>query len=134
MSAQRPCASGPPFGTVLQIPGRPGTAHDRQIPRHSLAQQTPCSQNPDAQAPPDRHVWPLALGPHEPFMHSAGATQSVFELQPLLQRAESLAPSHWKGAQEIGTAGASIPRPSQTAAATSKADEHVAGAELVPCG
>ena len=67
-------------------------------------------------------------------MQSAGATQSVFEVQPLLQRAEPLAPSHWKGAHEIGTVGASIPRPSQTAAETSKADKHVAGAELVPCG
>lgn len=53
----------------VQVPTVPGSAHERQVPVHELAQQTPCWHCPDWHSVPAVHT----------------AALSFFEQTPLLQ-------------------------------------------------
>ena len=40
------CGSGAPFGTGLQTPMVPGSAHEKHVWLQAVLQQAPCAQNP----------------------------------------------------------------------------------------
>jgi hypothetical protein len=50
-----------------------------------VAQQTDCAQKVDRHSAAEAQLWPFPLSPHEPFMQTAGATQSALAPQVALQ-------------------------------------------------
>jgi hypothetical protein len=55
-----PAARGAtPAGTNPQIPGEPGVLQALQVSVHALLQQTPSTQNPLTQSPPQAQAAPL---------------------------------------------------------------------------
>lgn len=78
--------SGAPAATVLHTPSDPGSAHDLQDPVQSVAQHTPCAQNPDAQSAPVEQSAPGCTLPHELLMQLFPAEQFVAEVHAVKQR------------------------------------------------
>ena len=79
--------SGDPVGTLVQVPSEPASAHDLQAPLQVVAQQIPCAQMPLVHSFAAAHAAPLPLSPHEPAVHTAGATQSASAVQLVAQAA-----------------------------------------------
>jgi hypothetical protein len=70
----------------------PGTAHERHVPVHAVAQQMPCSQNPDMQSDVAAQVPPTDFFPQLPFRHRFPLEHCAFVVQDVKQ----LPPvSHW---------------------------------------
>jgi hypothetical protein len=105
-------------------------AQDRQAPEHAEPQHTPCAQNVDWHSVPSRQAWPSPLRPHDPFVHTAGATQSASMTQALLQIP---APQRY-GAHEVGAGVAHEPAPSHVAVGVNIVEEsgHAASLQDVP--
>ena len=53
----------------MHDPADPGIAHDLHVPRQSLAQQVPCSQNPESQSVAVVHAAPTGFAPQLPVVH-----------------------------------------------------------------
>lgn len=72
------CSSGSaPAGTLVHVPSEPGTAHDWQVPAHSVPQQTPCAQIPELHCIPVLHVAPGGSRPQLPLTQVFGDAQSA---------------------------------------------------------
>ena len=69
-----------PFGTLVQAPTVPASAHDWQPPQAEL-QQTPWAQKPDWHSPPAAQVAPSVFLIQLPPMQLKGATQSAWVVQ-----------------------------------------------------
>jgi hypothetical protein len=78
-----------PTATFEQVPAVLAEAlHDLQVLLHSVAQHTPCRQNPDLHSTPSAQTVPFSLSPHDPLMHTAGDAQSELLLHAALQAPE----------------------------------------------
>ena len=82
-----PVGSTPPAAIGEQVPAVPVSAQDRQLAVQVVAQQTPCAQMPLVHSFAAAHAAPLPLSPHEPAVHTAGATQSASAVQLVAQAA-----------------------------------------------
>src|SRR6185436_11399965 len=98
----------------MHCPSLPAIAHERQVPPHAVAQQTPSTQKPDAQSDAAVQAAPGGLGPQLPFTHAAPPTQSAL----LAQSARQASPPglHMYAPHESVTAAAHAPAPSHRAA------------------
>lgn len=73
----------------MHCPSLPAIAHDRQVPPHAVAQQTPWAQLPDPHSLPAEQKAPIGFGPHEfptqkfPVEQLASAVQLPKHLLPL---------------------------------------------------
>jgi len=98
----------------MHCPSLPAIAHDRQVPLHAVAQQTPCAQNPEAQSLAVLHGVPGGFGPQLPLTQAAPPTQSASLPQSARQ---ALPPAlHMYGPQLSVAAVPQAPAPSQRAA------------------
>ena len=66
-----------PFGTLVQVPTVPASAHDWQVPAHAVAQQTPWAQTFESHSPAAAHAAPSGFVVQLPPMQVNGATQSL---------------------------------------------------------
>jgi hypothetical protein len=80
-----PVGSIPPAAIGEHVPAVPVSAQDRQLAVQVVAQQTPCAQTPLVHSLAAAHAAPLPLSPHDPPVHTAGATQSASAVQLLAQ-------------------------------------------------
>ena len=101
--------SEPPAGTGVQVPALAPSAHERHLPVQSVLQHTPCAQKPLAHSPPSPQTAPGGLRPHEPFVHTAGASQSASAEQLALQ-AEA---PQLNGKHDVAAGVTQAPAPSQ---------------------
>jgi hypothetical protein len=113
----------------MHCPSLPVTAHDWHVPAHAVAQQTPCSQCPEAQSAAAAQAAPGGFGPQLPFTQAAPATQSASPAQVARQFP---AAAHRYLPQESEAAGAQIPSPSQRAAWVTVDPVHACGAQIAP--
>ena len=104
-------------------------AHDWQVPLQAVAQQTPCSQCPDAQSPAAAQAAPGGLGPQLPFTHALPATQSASVAQVARQLPVVL---HMYLPHESDVAATQVPSPSQRAACMTVAAVHDCGVQIAP--
>ena len=74
-----------PAATAAQVPTVPVSAHDRQIPTHAVAQQTPCSQKPALHSAAAPQAAPTGFFPQLPPMQVFGLVQSAFVAQVVRQ-------------------------------------------------
>ena len=80
-----------PAATEAQVPTVPVSAHERQIPTQAVAQQTPCSQNPELHSVAPPQVAPIGFLPQLPemqvfgFVHSAVVPQVMRQVPPVPQ-------------------------------------------------
>ena len=70
-----------PAATDAQVPTVPVRPHDRQIPTHAVAQQTPCSQKVESHSAAAPQVAPIGFLPQLPLMHVFGLVQSALVAQ-----------------------------------------------------
>jgi len=61
----------------VQVPAEPDSAHDWQVPVHALAQQTLCSQKPDAHSLGSAHAAPRSFFPQAIAVQTLPAVQSA---------------------------------------------------------
>jgi hypothetical protein len=66
-----------PAGTVEQVPPVPDSAHDMQLPRQAVWQQTPCSQKPLPQSAAAPHALPSGRLPQLPLVQTLPVVQSL---------------------------------------------------------
>jgi hypothetical protein len=76
-ATQVPEGSGAPVATSAHWPIEVASAHERQVPVHPVAQQTPCAQKVEAHSLPTEQKAPTGFFPHELAVHALGATQSL---------------------------------------------------------
>jgi hypothetical protein len=114
----------------MQRPSLPGTAHERQVPAHAVAQQTPSTQKPDAQSAAAAHAAPGGFGPQLPLTQAAPPTQSA----SLAQSARHASPAclHMYGPHESDATASHAPAPSQRAAWLTVAPAHDCARQIVP--
>ena len=74
-----------PAATDAQVPTVPASAHDRQIPTHAVAQQTPCSQKLELHSAAAAQVAPIGFLPQLPVMQVFGFVQSAVDPQVVRQ-------------------------------------------------
>ena len=74
-----------PAATAAQVPIVPVSAHDRQIPTHAVAQQTPCSQKPELHSAAAPQPAPTGFLPQLPAMQVFGLVQSAVVVQVVRQ-------------------------------------------------
>jgi hypothetical protein len=103
-----------PAGTSMHWPSLPAIAHERQVPLHAVAQQTPVTQKPEAQSLAAAHAAPGGFGPQLPFTQAAPPTQSALLVQ--LARQPSPAALHMYMPHESLAALPHAPSPTQRAA------------------
>jgi hypothetical protein len=104
-----------PFGTLVQAPTVPPSAHDWQVPPQALLQQNPWAQNPEPHSALPPQATPIPFFTQLPPMQKKLATQSVSAPHDVLQ-----APvPHWYGLQEEFVAAGQVPMPSQARAEVS---------------
>jgi hypothetical protein len=65
---------------LVHVPRLPTTAQDRQVPVHTVAQQTPCWQNPELQSLSLPHVAPGGARPQLLLVHTLPGLQSELVL------------------------------------------------------
>ena len=106
---QVPVGSAPSAGTGAQVPAVAASAQDRQVPVQAVRQQTPCAQMPLVHSAPSAQVAPSDLRPHEPAVHTAGASQSASAEQLALH---TDAPQ-LNGKHEVEAGVTQVPAPSQ---------------------
>ena len=94
----------------MHCPSLPAIAHERQVPAHAVAQQTPVTQKPEAQSASAAQVAPGGFGPQLPFTHAAPHTPAPSQRPAWL----TVDPEH-DCARQIAPAGysAQAPVPSQ---------------------
>jgi hypothetical protein len=86
---QPPCGSTAPAGTGRQVPSRPVTAHDAQLPQVGAAQQTPSTQLLLSHSLAPLHSCPSRFLPHDPALQvfpgeqSASPPQAALHVVPL---------------------------------------------------
>src|SRR6185503_6241764 len=108
----------------------PAIAHDRQVPLHAVAQQTPVTQNPDAQSAAAAHAAPGGRGPQLPFTHAAPPAQSASLAQS--PRQPSPAALHMYAPHESAAALPHAPAPSQRAAWLTVEPAHDCARQIAP--
>jgi hypothetical protein len=108
-----PEGSAPFTGTGAHVPAVVAPAHDMHVPEQAVRQQTPCAQTFVVHSVPSLHVAPGGLRPHDPALHTEGATQSASPVQVALHEE---AP-HLKGAHDVDGGVTHAPAPSQLEAA-----------------
>jgi hypothetical protein len=119
-----------PAGTLAQVPALPVSAHDRHVPVHAVAQQTPCAQLPELHSAAAVHTAPLGFFPQLFIVQVLGETHSA--LVAHVVRHAPLLP-HWNGSQPDDAAGGRHrPAPSQVWAGVSVEPVQVAGMHTVP--
>lgn len=101
--------SAPFTGTGAHVPAVVAPAHDMHVPAQAVRQQTPCAQTPVVHSVPSLHVPPGDLRPHDPALHTDGATQSASAVQVALHEE---AP-HLYGAHDVDGGVTHAPAPSQ---------------------
>ena len=117
-----------PFGTFVQAPTVPVSAHDWQVPPQALLQQTPCAQNPEPQSALALQATPIPFFTQLVPMQKKLATQSVSSVHDVLQ-----APvPHWYGLQDDVVAAGQLPLPSQARAEVSVEPEQLAVPQETP--
>jgi hypothetical protein len=123
--------STPPAATGAQVPALAASAHDRQVPVQAVRQQTPCAQKALAHSLPSAHAAPGDLRPHEPFVHTAGGSQSPSAAQLALQ-AEA---PHRNGKQDVAAGVTHSPAPSHVEPGVNVVPPtgQVASPQGVPC-
>ena len=129
------CAHWPPSalpaGTLVQVPALPGTAHERHVPVHAVAQQTPCWQKPELQSSFAPQAAPMGALPQLravqtlPELHWASVVQVVRQV-PSVPQAKGV-----HGRPEVGT---HVPWPSQREAWVSVEPMHLCGWQVIPAG
>jgi hypothetical protein len=78
--------SGSVIGAAsVQVPAVPGSAHERQVPVHELAQQTPCWHCPDWHSVPPVHAAALSFFEQTPLLHTKPVAQSLAIVQVVRQ-------------------------------------------------
>lgn len=111
----------------------PGNAHDVHVPRHALAQQTPCSQKPVAHSLAAPQATPLPLSTQAVPLQVAGETQSV-ELvaveQVVLQTPMVVSHANEPGQLPV-VAATQVPAPSQARVEVNVAPLQVLAAQTV---
>jgi hypothetical protein len=118
-AVQARMGSSAPAGTGAQLPARPLTLQDWQLPQLAVSQQTPLVQKPLAHSLAAVQVRPSAFTlPHAPFtLHRFGAAQSAALVQVVRQAL--VVESQRYGAQAWGLRVTQIPLPSHWGARTS---------------
>jgi hypothetical protein len=81
-----------PGATDAQVPTVPVSAHERQMPVHSVAQQTPCSQKSELHSAAAAQLAPTGFLPQLPEMHVFGVVQSAVVVHIIRQAAPG---PHW---------------------------------------
>jgi hypothetical protein len=74
-----------PAATAAQVPTVPASAHDRQVPTHAVAQQTPCSQKPALHSAAALQPAPTGFLPQLPAMQVLGLVHSALVEQVVRQ-------------------------------------------------
>ena len=85
MSTQMSAGSGVSFGTFVQVPSAPVSAHEVQAPEHAVSQQTPCAQKDVWHSVAFEHEAPRIFLPHELTLHTLGVTQLPLIVHALKQ-------------------------------------------------
>jgi hypothetical protein len=118
-AVQARMGSSAPAGTGAQLPARPLTLQDWQLPQLAVSQQTPLVQKPLAHSLAAVQVRPSAFTlPHAPFtLHRCGAAQSAAQVQVVRQAL--VVESQRYGAQAWGVRVTPIPLPSHWGARSS---------------
>jgi hypothetical protein len=106
---QSPSGSLPPAGTGEQVPARPATAQDWQLPVQAALQQIPREQKPVVHSAGAEQAAPFGFSPHEPSEQTAGAAQSA----SAVHEDRHAAGPHRKGKQDVGAGVRQVPAPSQ---------------------
>jgi len=117
-----------PLGTLVQVPGVPASAHDRQVPVQAPPQQTPCSQNPELHWAGAVQVAPIGSRPQLVPVQVLGDAQSAVVAQVVLQAALP----HANGAQLDDVAVWQMPAPLHVRAGVNVVPEQVAATHSVP--
>jgi hypothetical protein len=128
------CAAGVgswPAGTLAQVPALPYAAHDLQVPRQAVLQQTPCSQNPELHCAAVVHDAPGGSLPQLLFMQMLGETQSALVAQSMRH---ALLVAHTNGSHIDVVAGRQRPAPSQVRAEVNVDPLQEASAQVIPAG
>src|SRR6185436_17728290 len=114
----------------MHCPSLPAIAHERHVPPHAVAQQTPSTQKPDAQSDAVPQAAPGGFGPQLPFTHAAPPTQSAL----LAQSARHASPAglHMYAPHESDAAAVHAPAPSQRAAWLTVEPAHDGARQIVP--
>jgi hypothetical protein len=113
----------------VQAPALPGSAHDRQVPVHALAQQIPCSQKPDWHSTALPQVPPGGFLPQLPLMQLLGATQSA-SLAQMTRHLPSVPQPN--GAHDCPGVDKHTPAPSHRNADVSVEPVHAWGLHIAP--
>jgi hypothetical protein len=125
--------SAPPDGTGAQVPAVAGSAHDRHVPAQAVLQHTPCAHTPLPHSAPSAQAAPGDLRPHEPFVHTAGVSQSALAAQVALH---AEAPQR-NGKHELAAGVTHAPAPSHVDAGVYVAPDpevgQLASPQGVPC-
>jgi hypothetical protein len=116
-------------GTLVQVPGLPATAQERQVPVQAAPQQIPCSQKPELHSTALPQVAPTGFLPQLPLRQLLGATQSLSLAQ--IVRQLPVVP-HMNGAHDCPGVVTQVPRPSQRNAVVSVETSQPAGLHIVP--
>src|SRR5262245_24536025 len=114
----------------MHSPSLPAIAHERQVPLHAVAQQTPFAQKPDAQSLAFAQAAPGGFGPQLPLTHTAPPTQSALVVQSA--RHASPAALHLYAPQASAAAAPQLPAPSQRPAWLTVDPEQRWGRQIVP--
>jgi hypothetical protein len=123
-------------GVFEQVPSRPGTLHDLQVPWQALEQQKPCSQKPDAHSLATPQAAPMPLSTHAVPLQIAGDTQSVELLataQLVLHTLVVVSHANEPG-QVLTVAATQVPAPSQVRVEVKVAPLQVLMAQVVFAG
>jgi hypothetical protein len=118
-----------PGATEAQVPTVPVSAHDRQMPAHAVAQQTPCSQKSELHSAAAVQLAPTGFLPQLPLRQVFGVVQSA--VVPHIMRQAAPGP-HWYGAQVDGDVVWQVPVPLQVWAGEYVEPVHDAATQTVP--
>ena len=97
-----------PAGRLAQVPAVPSPAHDLQVPRQAVLQQTPCSQKPDLHWAAVEQAAPGGSFPQLDPTQAFGDAQSVLVAQSVRQAAPA---PHTNGSHIEVVAGRQTPAP-----------------------
>jgi hypothetical protein len=113
----------------VQVPGLPGSAHERHVPVQLDAQQTPCWHRPEAHSTPVVHTVPSVFFAHWPVMQTLGATQS-----PSVEQDARHVPfvPHWYGSQGSAVDARQVPVALHVCGGVYMACEQLPAAQVVP--
>ena len=117
-----------PLGTLVQAPGVPASAQDRQVPVQAVPQQMPCSQKPELHSPAPPQAAPIGFRPQLLVLQTLGDAQSVAVEHVVLHAPVPQA----YGAQLDVVAAWQVPVPLQLRAFVNVVPVHVAAAHCVP--